>query len=522
MRWWLAAGLILAVVVALRIDERPLHTDEAVHTIKFRGLWDAGVYRYDPHEYHGPSLYYATWAVARAAGAPRFADTEIGLYRLVPVLFGVGLILLLPLLGDGLGRGAVFWGGVFTAVSPAMVFYSRYYIHEMLLVFFTLLLLVALWRRFQGGGMVWCAVAGVAVGLMQATKETFVLALAALALAVLATRVWNRFVVPAGSAAAPLPVAWRWPCGLLAVGLALLVSVTLFTAFFTHWRGAVDAWATYAPWFRRAEGQSPHVHPWYYYLGLLIYTRRGAGPVWSEAMLLVLAVVGWVAMLIRRDLSGLSVTLPRFLGFYTAALAAIYALIPYKTPWCLLGFLSGVILLAGVGAVVLLHAMGRRGWQAVGVVVLLVGSGHLAGEAWRASVAYADSQRNPYVYAQSLRDVEELAAKVDELAALHPDGRSMVVQVAGAGGDYWPLPWYLRRFNRVGWWDGPPEFDRSAVVIASPALAAKLGPGLEATHENVGYFGLRPGVFLQLFVEKQLWEKHLKARQGGLTATGAR
>ena len=64
----------------------------------------------------------------------------------VPVAFGVGLILLLALLADGLSRAALCWAAFFTAISPAMVFYSRYFIHEMLLVFFTLVALAGGWR----------------------------------------------------------------------------------------------------------------------------------------------------------------------------------------------------------------------------------------------------------------------------------------------------------------------------------------------------------------------------------------
>jgi predicted membrane-bound mannosyltransferase len=59
-RYTVALLLVAAGALALRLpqlDRRPLHADESVHTIKFRGLWDQGVYRYDPQEYHGPSLY---------------------------------------------------------------------------------------------------------------------------------------------------------------------------------------------------------------------------------------------------------------------------------------------------------------------------------------------------------------------------------------------------------------------------------------------------------------------------------
>ncbi len=52
---------------------------------------------------------------------------------------------------------------------------------------------------------------------------------------------------------------------------------------------------------------------------------------------------------------------PRFLAFYTLVLTGLYAIIPYKTPWCMLSFLDGMILLAGVGAwAILLGFPGER------------------------------------------------------------------------------------------------------------------------------------------------------------------
>ena len=57
--------------------------------------------------------------------------------RIVPVFFGILLVLMPLLLTRGLGKSVAIVAVAFTAVSPAMVFYSRYYIHEMLLVCFT-------------------------------------------------------------------------------------------------------------------------------------------------------------------------------------------------------------------------------------------------------------------------------------------------------------------------------------------------------------------------------------------------
>jgi len=49
--------LLLAVALALRAPQlgvRPLHNDEAVNASKLATLWESGIYRYDPDEYHGP------------------------------------------------------------------------------------------------------------------------------------------------------------------------------------------------------------------------------------------------------------------------------------------------------------------------------------------------------------------------------------------------------------------------------------------------------------------------------------
>jgi predicted membrane-bound mannosyltransferase len=213
MNRWSALALLLAIAGALvlrshDLGNRPLHNDEAVNATKLAALWDKGEYKYDPHEYHGPTLHYFSLPFLKlstaltpdgGAGSPRpaaggasvpasqsqqlvsslapptFSDAQL---RIVTVAFGVGLILLLLLIKDGLGQSATVWASLFLAASPAMVFYSRYFIHEMLLIFFTLLTLVAGWRYSSSRKLIWATLTGVGVGLMSATKETFVLTLA--------------------------------------------------------------------------------------------------------------------------------------------------------------------------------------------------------------------------------------------------------------------------------------------------------------------------------------------------------
>src|SRR4051812_19367285 len=179
-RWATAGALLAAAGIALglrcpRLNERPMHNDEGVNAVKFGELWTHGVYKYDPSEYHGPALPYATVVVNRLTAGPAYPNFTEARLRTVTVVFGVGLMLLYLLLRDAVGAKGVAWGGIFTAVSPAMVYYSRYYIHEMLLVFFTGVCLAAGWRYWKSRKPGWAITCGASVGLMYATKETFIL-----------------------------------------------------------------------------------------------------------------------------------------------------------------------------------------------------------------------------------------------------------------------------------------------------------------------------------------------------------
>ena len=216
--------LALAVVIALalrcpQLGLRPMHNDEAVNALKFRPLLEHGDYHYDPAEHHGPTLAYLTLAWTRLTGAPDFAHLTEARLRLLPVLFGIGLILLLPLVADGLGREAALCAALLTAISPAMVFYSRYYIHEMIFVFFTFLALAAAWRYLRNPRLGWALLAGAALGLMQCSKETFVLPLAAATIAAVVTRL-GRVPPPPPTCRVPQPGETRWVPGSAGVSPA--------------------------------------------------------------------------------------------------------------------------------------------------------------------------------------------------------------------------------------------------------------------------------------------------------------
>lgn len=505
--------LLLAAGAALllrwpNLNHRPMHNDEAVNAIKFGQLWDHQGYKYDPNEHHGPSLFYAALALERLTGAPDLDHYTDSRLRIVTVLFGVALLLMLPLIVDGLGRNGVIWAALLTATSPALVFYSRYFIHEMPLVFFTFLALACAWRYWRTRKIGWLLLAGAGLGLMAATKETFVITLAAAALAAGLNQVWNRVLDASGLPVKAPPInLWHIAAGL---GVCLATALVLFSSFFTNPTGLLDSVRTYLPWVNRAAGDSPHIHRWYFYLQRLLFFHIAAGPVWTEALILLLAFIGAIAGFRRRRLAGANPSLVRFLALYTFLLTAFYSLLAYKTPWCLLSFWHGAILLAGVGAAVLLRTARNRAWRIAVTCLLLAGAGHLAWQAWRADTTYAADQRNPYVYAQTSPDIFRLLHQLEGLAAVDPRGYNLLIKVMAPEGDYWPLPWYLRGFKQAGWWDHVPEDPFAPIMLASASLHAALDE--KKRHLMVGYFQLRPQLFLELYVQLDLWQEWLAHR----------
>lgn len=510
MKGRVLVAVFLATLVALalrlpRLSERPMHNDEGVNAIKFRDLWEHNSYKYDPTEFHGPSLYYSTLALARLTGAPSFERFTEARLRLVTVLFGVGLILLVPLLIDGIGKTATIWAALLTAISPAFVFYSRDYIHEMLLVFFTFLAIACGWRYWRTRKLPWALLSGAGVGFMWATKETFIITLAAAGFALALNHFWNRTLDASG-----LPINAR-RLNLIhlaaAFGICLLVWLLMFSSFFTNARGMIDSFRTYSSWFHRAAGDSAHIHPWYFYFERLLFFHVHNGPIWSEGLIFLLALIGGIAAFARKGLSDANASFVRFLTLYTLAVTAAYSFISYKTPWCLLNFWQGMILLAGVGAAVLIHVARFQWAKSAATILLLAGAAQLAAQAWQAAVPRAADRHNPYVYAQTSPGLLELVEKVSGLAEMSPAKHHLRINVIASGGEFWPLPWYFRGFDQVGWWDKLPEDPFAPVMIVS----ADLKPGLaeKESHPMREVFELRPGVFLKLYVESQLWRDYV-------------
>ena len=149
-------------------------------------------------------------------------------------------------------------------------------------------------------------------------------------------------------------------------------------------------------------------------------------------------------------------------------------------------------------------------------VGLAIGILHLFWQSYQLNFRYFDSQVNPYVYSHPQKDVYEISERLEKIAEVHSEGHEIIIQVIAPNDDYWPLPWYLRSFENVGWWNYVDENSPSApIILAAPSveddLLVKLydlpPPGRKNLYVPLfeKYRELRPGIEIRGFVTSEIW-----------------
>ena len=467
---WLPVALIALTALWLRthdLSRRPMHADEANQAVKTGVLLETGFYAFDPHDHHGPTLYYATLPIAWSRDEHSLGALTETTVRLVPAILGTISVLLLALLAAPLGRWPAAAAAAFMTVSPPAVYYSRYFIQETLLVTFTLGALFCVQQWWRRGHLGWAIGAGAFVGLMQATKASAPLFLLAAAVALLVAR------------PTPPVSVHRLRAAIAAFVAALFVAVVFYSSFGTHFAGLRDAIAVYGPAAQHVTGDSGHEKPWWYYLRLFGLQREG-GLLWQQIAFSILAIAGTILAFIGQNkfLRGAAV--------YTTIVAVALSLTPYKTPWHAVHFVPGLSILAA-GALTILP----QAWMGIALTGAVLAS--QAGQTKLVVFLRHADARNPYAYVHSSPDVLKFRALVDTALARSAEG---VVRVISE--EYWPLPWYFRGVSRVGYWPTPPDDCDGALVITSADQADAVRARLHG-HYHESYLGLRPGFLCVVF-----------------------
>ncbi|HEX5790902.1 MAG TPA: glycosyltransferase family 39 protein, partial [Luteolibacter sp.] len=393
------------------------------------------------------------------------------------------------------GDPAALLAAALLATSPLLAYYSRMFIHEMLLTLFGVAaLLMALVKPRWG-------LAGLMVGLMFAAKESFAISILAWSAAALWLLWEERASLEAGW--------WRrwWRPLLLAASLALFATLLCYTHGFSHWRGAWDAVRTFFV-YQTVEG---HDKPWYYYVQLLVWPDRAPGVWWYGTPVAALALLAFARGFHPETRPELRRVM-RFLGYSILAHLLIYSTFAYKTPWLACLPWAMICLLAGC-ALVDLPQRAARSRIAIAVLAILC-LGSQWHQAQLACGRFDNDPRNPYAYVPTRRDVEGLEQWLKSLREMEPTLGSGRIAVVGRG--YWPLPWYLRDFSSVGYWaeqsELPADLERVPLVLAMPDLDGVVRKRLEATHVAQAR-SLRNEVPVIVYVERGLWDRWKEVKE---------
>lgn len=158
---WLGCSAFITVIAAFlrffMLDLKPFHHDEGVNGFFLKTLFKDGIYKYDPANYHGPTLYYISVAFAKVFGLNTIS------VRASMAIFGVLMVVLVLYLRRYIGRVGALTAALFVALSPGMVFISRYFIHEIFFVFLSIAVFLSVMlfiekRKAGPGAIAWMSV----------------------------------------------------------------------------------------------------------------------------------------------------------------------------------------------------------------------------------------------------------------------------------------------------------------------------------------------------------------------------
>jgi uncharacterized protein (TIGR03663 family) len=510
--WRIAVIVIFLIAAVLRLynlDLVPLHHDEGVNGNFLVRLVREGAYQYDPENYHGPTLYYFSalwpWIVRILFG--KAAHETYGLttfaIRMIPAFFGLATIGLIFLLRRHLGTIATLSAALLLAVSPGAVYLSRYYIHETQFVFFTLGIVVACIYFYEQRNAFYLVLAAASASLLFATKETAIISVAVLIIALVVMLVYLR--LRRGKVATPKTRVrtqraqgfWSRFIGELGgpgvVGMWLVLSAVVFaglwvafySSFFSYSKGISASFKTFETWTK--TGTVAHVHPFFTYVYWLLQ-REGA--------LLLLGIAG-AAFIVLKPKNPFAL----FAALWAFGLLAAYSLIPYKTPWLLLNFVVPLALIAGY-AIQVIYELDHRQFRLMGVL-LLIAAGFTTYQSIDLNFINYDNDdsRYVYVYAHTTRGILELVNEIDRIAKQDRGGLTGITILSP---DYWPLPWYLRNYSRVGYY-GRLAPSTEPIIIANENQKPDIEANFRDLYRQVpskqagGSFELRPGVRLLLY-----------------------
>lgn len=442
------ALIIIVYLKFFQIDERPLHNDEAVNAIKFQTLLENGEFTYNPVEYHGLTLYYFTLLPAFLFGQSYITEVNELTLRSVTIFFGILFLLFIYFLRNEIDIIALITIVLLALFSPTINYYNRYYIHESIFAASSFILLTSFYKYSIKFSYKWLILSGLSAGIVYSTKETSVIVFAGFLLSIILTKTFS-FNLKSIS---------------IFLSIFVFTSLLFYTSFFSNIEGINNSFKTFFLYLSKATSNAEHIHPWYYYLKFLFFNNYNHQPSF-EILIMLLGIVG----IIYSVKSNSSNTFAKIISIFTISILFIYSLIPYKTPWNMLTFWYGFIILAGFGFYWIYQISEKHKYRFILKILLLIILFLLGYQTYLTSYKYIGDVKNPYSYSQPTKDIYKLTDKLNSIIKLVGTDEDLFINVIAEHHDYWPLPWYLRKSKFIGWNDSiTTDIHKFHLIITQP------------------------------------------------------
>ena len=457
----IAALMLLAFLVRVIIlDARPMDHDEGVVAYLAYLLFKNGYYRYDP-AFHGPFIYFATAALFKL-----FGDSEI-VTRLLVVFFSLIGIFTAIKMERWMGKGAWIFALVLT-FSPSILYYSRYYRNDMIVLPAFLVVIYAYLRWCESGRERYVYLATLFFAIIMTSKENGYIYLATfLSFAFL----YGLFSEGASYLKRKL-LEWDVKKVRICVISAIIfasIFVPLYSAGFADMDGVYRATIGGIEHWVSMHERKDHWKPIYYYSKILLR---------YEFFTLAIAFAAIPQFWKRIKMAS---RLEYFAAYWSVTALIAYHILSHKVPWLLVHMVAPLAMFGSVYAGKLFDVWENRGFR---LSLLIVFIAMLAVSIHINYINYNDA-REDLIYIQVQPSAVELA---DRLKADVDAGKKVLVYEES--NDYWPLPWYLRKSSVAfssRYYSG---FD---VVVTSERLSEKVE---RRGYKPDGVYEIRPGYFM--------------------------
>lgn len=448
-----------------RLELRPVHHDEGVNGWFMDRLIESGRYSYSPKHYHGPTFFYLGMFSSKIFGLSTFS------IRFVAAFFGFLLSLSPLLVRKELGKEGTIAGILLLAFTPAILFYSRYAIHEILFICFTTYFAVFSFLYLFYGKNIYLVLSPLALAFAAASKETVVINLFGIFIGLLLAIFISKEIPWEILKKRIHPKEAGFFIIVLLIGLLIWFKKKELIKFFNSYL------------FYAKLGTITHKKPWNYFFQFLFR---------SEWFLMVGGVLGGIAAIWRKKSFGL------FCLGWAVSVTIIYSSIQYKTPWLLINLLVPLAFLFSSLFSEMNFLKKNRFLYISFLMIIFLFASITFYKSYLWNYKESTEPENPYLYVHTYPSTHVLEKRIKNLLDLHQELRAEFVTP-----EHWPFRFLMRDYKKRVFFKSSINrlYDKNLVI----ARIDQHDEVIKILSNNylVEDYDMRPGVKLQLFINPE-------------------